>query len=325
MPKEIDRSKLPRAVAEGVMMFGDISVRVAVLTTGQHVLMDIDMAAGLGVGRGGGSSNCAEMPSFARAANVKACLEGALLTAPNWRVYFIRKDGRGLPQRGIDARAVPVFLMAIVDADRSGALHKSQEALANGSARMVAWCAGDGLVARIEENTGWWLVRAQAQLDHGLRLVQPEADGWSKVFPDSFKTEVNRLKGWRQNPRIHLCSPEIGNITRRIVWARLAPGVQEAVEERNPSVRSKKTGRSYRRNRHHQHLTREEGMAALTGHLHGVGALMRARGDGDWAGFAADLDRAYPVVNRAALLTPPTQRSSIGEPLHLQLSLPLVA
>jgi hypothetical protein len=76
-------------------------------------------------------------------------------------------------------------------------------------------------------------------------------------------------------------------LTNDIVYERLAPGILEELEQRNP-----KDEKGRRPRRHHQWLTDDVGHPALAQHLHAVTGIMRA--SKDWKQFHDILDRAFP-------------------------------
>ena len=71
------------------------------------------------------------------------------------------------------------------------------------------------------------------------------------------------------------------------MYERLAPGILEELEQRNPQDEK---GR--RQHRHHQWLTEDVGHPALAQHLHAVTGLMRACSD--WQQFHDMLKKAFP-------------------------------
>jgi P63C domain len=70
------------------------------------------------------------------------------------------------------------------------------------------------------------------------------------------------------------------------VYARLAPGIIEELERKNPS----ENGR--RQAKHHQWLTEDVGHPALAQHLHAVITLMKT--STSWNQFKVFLDQAHP-------------------------------
>jgi hypothetical protein len=83
---------------------------------------------------------------------------------------------------------------------------------------------------------------------------------------------------------------EVGMITRDIVYKRLAPGVLEELEQKNPL-----TEQGYRKVKHHQYLSSEIGHPALAQHLHTIVCLMRA--SSNWKHFYHTIQKVFPMQN----------------------------
>ena len=79
----------------------------------------------------------------------------------------------------------------------------------------------------------------------------------------------------------------VGKLTKDIVYARLAPGILQTLEDRNPRNES-----WHRKDRHHQWLTDDVGHPALAQHLHAVIAFMRV--SEGWDQFYRMLNQAFP-------------------------------
>jgi hypothetical protein len=96
-----------------------------------------------------------------------------------------------------------------------------------------------------------------------------------------------RLKGWQWRGMSINRPILVGKYTDDIVYQRLAPGVRNELRKRNPRD---ETGK--RKQRHHQWLTEDIGIPALSHHLSGVMALMRA--SPNYEAFKRMLARAFP-------------------------------
>lgn len=79
----------------------------------------------------------------------------------------------------------------------------------------------------------------------------------------------------------------VGRYTTDVVYARVAPGLVEELEQKNPSDAGQ------RKSKHHQWLTDDVGHPALSAHLHAVIGFMRA--SDSWDRFKELMDRAFPV------------------------------
>ena len=132
-----------------------------------------------------------------------------------------------------------------------------------------------------------------------------------------FYQEIFRLRGWEwdilknsrgQGPRV------LGKYTNDLVYARLAPGILDELQLRNPPDE-----RGRRRAKHHQWLTEDVGHPALAQHLHAVLGLMRASDSGQWDKFKRLLDRAFPIrtdLSDLPLFSQPVETNVIRPPFE---------
>ena len=79
----------------------------------------------------------------------------------------------------------------------------------------------------------------------------------------------------------------VAHYTKDLVYERLAPGILDELEKRNPA-----DTRGRRKQKHHQWLTEDIGHPALSRHLYGIIGLMRSVDT--WKELMEKADRAYP-------------------------------
>jgi hypothetical protein len=89
----------------------------------------------------------------------------------------------------------------------------------------------------------------------------------------------------------------VAKYTKDFVYERLAPGILEELEGRNPP-----DAKGRRKTAHHQWLTDDVGHPALAQHLFAVIALMRAAPN--WDVFLQLLNRSLPRRGRTLELLP---------------------
>lgn len=147
-----------------------------------------------------------------------------------------------------------------------------------------------GIVALVDEATGYQEVRDRQALQAILdKFLRKEFATWAKCFPDDFYKEIFRLRGWSWKG-MKINKPGIvAYYTKDIVYERLAPGLLNDLEHRNP-----KNEKGYRKAKHHQWLTDDIGHPALAQHLYNVIGFMKAFDS--WDSFMARLDKAYPKL-----------------------------
>jgi hypothetical protein len=83
--------------------------------------------------------------------------------------------------------------------------------------------------------------------------------------------------------------------TNDLVYERLAPGILEELQARNP-----RDEHGRRRHKHHQWLTEDVGHPALAQHLYALIGFMRVASS--WQQFYRLVDKAYPKKGSTLLL-----------------------
>jgi P63C domain len=169
-----------------------------------------------------------------------------------------------------------------------GVLLKSQEKFARACDLLMRGLAHVGIVALVDEATGYQEVRDRLALQEILdKFLRKEFATWAKRFPDEFYQGIFRLRNWQWRG-MKVNRPQIvAHYTKDLVYARLAPGILRELEARNPL-----DARGHRRAKHHQYLTDDIGHPALAQHLYGVNGLMRVTDK--WDEFMRLMDKAYP-------------------------------
>ncbi len=190
--------------------------------------------------------------------------------------------------KGYDSTILPLLCDVYLDARKAGVLTKKQYPLAEASEILVRTLSKVGIIALVDEATGYQEVRARKALEEILdKFVTEELREWAKTFPDEFYREMFRLRNWQYIPLSVKRPALVGRFTNYIVYERLAPGVLEELKRINP-----KNDKGHRKNRHHQGLTENGGHLRLREHLTAVIALMKA--STKWGQFERSLQRAFP-------------------------------
>ena len=103
------------------------------------------------------------------------------------------------------------------------------------------------------------------------RYLLKEFAAWAKRFPDEFYKQMFRLRGWQwRGMRVNRPSV-VGKYTNDLIYQRLAPGVLEELQRRNP-----RDEKGNREGKHHQLLTPDLGIPALQNHLFATTKFMEA-------------------------------------------------
>jgi hypothetical protein len=299
------RWSIPQATHAGEIELSGHKIPCAVLDNGLRVLTQEGFLVAIGrtaKPKGGQSMSSPDgLPPFLASDVLKPFVAEDLrrATAPVTFRTFASGESRGCgPKRayGYDANLLPMVCEVYLRAKAAGMTTSQQEHIVQACSLLMCGFARVGLAAMIDEATGFQEVRDRRALQAILDLyLRQELAAWAKMFPDEFYKEMFRLKGWTWKTLEPSKGPRcIAQYTKDIAYERLAPGVLEELERRNPVQAS---GASRRRKaKHHQWLTDDIGHPALSQHIHAVTAIMRI--SHDWDGFMRNLDRAFPRRGR---------------------------
>jgi hypothetical protein len=226
------------------------------------------------------------LPAFLTAQNLKPFISSALEVTSSQIEFITTKGTRAF---GYSADLLPEVCDVFIKAERAGALKQNQEHIAERAHIIMKALAHVGIAGLVDEATGYQEVRdkraLQAILDSFLRS---ELAVWAKRFPDEFYEHIFRLRGWTWKGRGVNPPQVVAHYTKDIVYHRLAPGLLDELEARNPVVKGR------RRAAHTSWLTEDVGHPALAQHLHAVITLMRVTPDGEWDRFLDMLNIALP-------------------------------
>ena len=194
----------------------------------------------------------------------------------------------GVIASGYRADLLPEVCEIYLSARDAGVLPNNQKHVAKQAEILIRALAHVGIVALVDEATGYQRIRAETALAKILeKFIAKELRGWTKTFPIEFYEQICRLKGW---PAVYSVKRPslIGRYTNDFVYERLAPGVLEELKRINPVI--PKTGR--RQHKHHQWFTPDVGHPKLQQHLGGLLALMRI--SPSWESFKRKVESVFP-------------------------------
>lgn len=279
----------PKAEHVGEVQIGEAAIQCAVLPDGRRVLSQREVGRALGRSYGGAhwrrGDAAGNLPFYIGAKTVIPFISNELLLLIKEPIQYLHGKGGGVAH-GIEASALPQICDVWLKAREAGVLTEAQKAVAQKAEVLMRGLAHVGIVALVDEATGYQEVRDRLALQAVLdRFLAKELAAWAKRFPDEFYRQIFRLRGWQWST---LKRPGVvAKYTRDFVYSRLAPGVLEELERKNPVTVS---GR--RKAKHHQWLTEDVGHPALAQHLHAIISLMRA--SDTWGNFKMLADKAFP-------------------------------
>jgi hypothetical protein len=286
--------------ADHPLKIGDHEIPCYVLEDGRRVLVQggmfkaLDMKQGT-AGRGEGD----RLTRFIATKALKDYVPEGISKMITEPIHF-RVSG-GPEAYGYEATILPELCEAVLDARARGKLNYQQEHIAQRCEELVRGLARVGIVALVDEATGYQAIRDRDALSKILEAFLQDAYAkWAKRFPDEFYKELFRLRGWAYSPISTKRPLFVGKLTADLVYDRLAPGIRAELERINP-----KDDQGRRRVRHHQWLTQDIGHPKLQEHLSAVIALMKA--SDSWDDLKKAINRALPKQPDMPLFpSPPT-------------------
>ena len=246
-----ETTKLPMARWPGILRLGT-DIPCYVLDDGRRVVTRTAVTSILSDGKGGG--------------NLEKYLivEGLKDYLPDLQEQMIEFHipGTSSPNtttRGISAENFVDICRAYVNAHESGGLKTDrQKEIAMKAAMFLAGCAKVGLIAMIDEATGYQYERADNALQIKLKLfLAEEMRKWEKTFPDQLWEQFGRLTNWTGS--IQSRPKYWGNLVMELVYEYLDADVAEWLRQNAPKPVK---GQNY-----HQWMTQQYGLKKLIEHI----------------------------------------------------------
>ena len=267
----------------------DAVIPCYVLSDGTRVLTQEGFLSTLGrakkaKGGTGSSQGVDKLPPFLAANNLKSLISNTLLESTTPIHFRLPTGGTAW---GYRAELLPQVCNVYLAARDAGVLLGSQKHLVEKADLLVRGLAETGIIALVDEATGYQQIRARDALQAFLdRFLRKELAAWVKTFPDEFFRELFRLKRWQwkgtsRRPGV------VGKYINDLIYDRLGPGVLEELQRRNPIDTN---GR--RKHKHFQWLTEDIGNPALAQHMYATIGFMGA--SESWDQFKATFYRAFP-------------------------------
>jgi hypothetical protein len=280
--------KILKATHEGTLKIGDKELAVAVLEDGTRIISRNAIFRAFGRtkrGRKKDEIRVLNMPSFIDAKNLQPFI-GADLRGGLIPIKY--RNLKGKITSGYDSKILPLICDVYLAARQEDELTVAQLPLAMVSEILVRSFSKIGIVALVDEATGYQYERSRDDLNKLLALyLSEERLKWARMFPDEFYRQIYRLKKWPY-PQGTGRTPLIGKITNQYVYEKLPPGVLPKLRELNP--KNPITGR--RPAKFFQHLSADLGQPDLRDHLLQVIAILRAASN--WRVFERLFNRAFP-------------------------------
>ena len=164
--------------------------------------------------------------------------------------------------RGLTAEIFLDICNAYVNAFSDGALTtQKQQEIAIRSSILLASCAKVGLIALIDEATGYQYERQENALQLKLKaFVTDEMRGWEKTFPDELWEQFGRLTSWQGT--LHSRPKWWGKLVIELIYEALDADVAKYLRTNKPPPVHKQN--------YHQWLTKHYGLKQLITHIYEI-------------------------------------------------------
>lgn len=272
------------------LLFEGVQVPCYVLDDGRRVLTLNGMISALGLSKGtwkGTGEGLNRIARFSSGNAVRQHIPEGVRHIVATPVQFSLPNSGGIAY-GFDATVLPKLCRAVLAARQSRSLRADQQRIADRCEQIVIACSEIGIVALIDEATGYQTSRADDALQTILGMyLTPVRSTWAKRFPDEFYRHIFRLRGWQWKGRSTNCPQCVAHYTNDLIYERLAPGILEELEKINPQ-----TDTRARNAAHHQFLTSDVGHPALDSHMQQIITLQKATDS--WDRFMQTVNTVFP-------------------------------
>ena len=285
------QSKLPRATHAGPLVIGEASIPCAVLSDGRRMLTQDGFFAA--IGRAGKPNTghgvaVSDTPAFLAANNLKEFVSEELRRSST-PILFESKSGgmKGNVAYGYPAELLSDVCWVYINAKLAGKLTHNQEHIAERCQSLVRAFGKVGIIALVDEATGYQADRDRHELQRILeQYIVEEMRRWVKAFPAEFFKQLYRLHNWTYKPGDTKTPRYVGKFIDNYIYKPLPPGVREELRNRNPVVNGR------RKHKHHMFLTDDTGVPHLTEQIRTVTVLMK--GADNKGAFERAFKRVFP-------------------------------
>ena len=203
------------------LVINNVSLPCYVLSNKKRVISQSGIIKALGMSIGGGSSKEGKLVSFVKGKKLEPFINQELLNQIENPIKF--RSPSGLTY-GYDAIILADICDSVLSARKEGEILKQQEHIAERCEILIRGFARVGIIALIDEATGYQNDRAYNELAKILEFfVAPELQPYIKKFPITFYAELCRLREIPFDPSSVKRPQYFGHLTNDIIYRRLAP------------------------------------------------------------------------------------------------------
>lgn len=254
--------------ADKPIKIADIEVPCYVLDDGRRVITTTGILDTLQMARGGAMvKGMNRFELFASRDRIRKFVSDDLFDKLKNPIKF--RVGQFIAH-GFESDTLIELAEAVIKADDAGDLQTQQKAIAFQCRVITSSLTRVGLIALIDEATGYQVKREKDELQQILTAyLLPEHRPWMQTIPPEFTSEVYRVYGWKRTasnrgPRY------AGKLIRQLIYERMPKPVLPKLDEINPS-----NARYQRKHKHHQFLTEKQGLDHFRSQVITIMTLLR--------------------------------------------------
>ena len=287
--------ELAYATHTGELKIGEVTIPCYVLNDGRRVLSKAAISAALDLSPTGGKTRAVRVTEILGVLDQKGLKTSEISARTEQIVRFSNLGAPGVVH-GIEAAVLVDLCKVFLEARRLGILSPQAQRIAARCEVLLTGFAQVGVVALIDEATGYQQDRVRDALATILeQFIARELRPWVSTFPSDFYKHIFRLHGWDFVPASVKRPGCVGYMTTDLVYQRLAPGVLEELKRLTP-----RNAQGRPTHKLHQRLSLDTGHPKLREHLTGVVYLLKAANT--WRGFKDQLDHVVPRIGDTLLL-----------------------
>lgn len=290
------KASLPKTAYKGEINIGDMSMACYVLDDGRRIISENSIQVSFGSTGGKGRQIRSELekstgvpvPLFLASKALEPFINKVFTEGYPEAIECVTGDNIS---KGFDASILPKVCEVWLKAKDAGALQPSQLARAKKAEILMRGLAHIGIVALIDEATGYQEAREKDALAKIFEaFIDNELQDWIKTFPDDYYKELFRLYGMKYPPENGKVKRPgfFGHVTNRVVYKKLAPEILPELKKRAKKLGNKGT-------RLHQTLTPEKGHPDLLKLVSSVTTIMKLSETKEE--FFEKVDKIHPDFN----------------------------
>jgi hypothetical protein len=268
---------------------GTTEVPCYVLEDGTRVLSG--RAIQKAIGYSGSSGDW--LKKFVNTKAISASIPTEIVAGLSEPIKFLRVDAGGSQPitYGYEATKLIDLCDALLDLKKAGVLKESQIIYAEQAEVIIRSVAKVGIIALVDEVTGYQEKREKDELQRFLtKFIKEERGVYIKTYPDEFFQAIFKMRNltWKEANKGK--KPQyIGHYINNYVYSRIAPKVLTELRRTNPKdgVTRKRKGK------HTQHIDIDFGHPKLKEHLTVLTAFAKAVGY-NWINWQRMVERALP-------------------------------